>query len=570
MTETTRWRYATCLLALLMAVCLVLFGWLQLHNQSQTEYLIFFDFWRNWAALKEGVDLYPFFYHNVHTYAVPSAVWYTDVLLANGTLKFVHGYVLVLTLAALICAAVIVQRLYRDKGTGVGYAAFAVLLTACMWLSPSNADSFAYPLVDILAATLLLLVGLTVIVRARIEAAQQAGAKGGRVATLAYIGVVSLAFLTLQTFLVVPSALALEALVRGRRRDFLLHAGLVVFWLALYLLFMRDPHVPPQPEGLNLAAIAHNFLVFLSSHFVILFQALGIELQLGARIGQVLSVLQLVALVIFSWGHYVSASRYDPWFRFPMLLAVLGMTAIFLAVLLRSGSVLMYDPVPRYTPYTLMFSVAVLLLAIDAIRRRVDVAAVGLGVVIAAASSAYVLAEAGALLLLSHNGGRRYVEARLEMPVYAIDLGRERGLGPVEPDEGLAWRANVHPFLKDRALAVFASEGYRALGMQLDTSAGLLAPSCREIQTLDTSRGGGGYRRMTFEGVAGDGYFVVLDDEGRVASFSFVARATPLDRVVSAQFAERFAEDGAIYFIRAHGEQASEPIRCVRLSSPPP
>lgn len=555
-------RYVIYPLIVLLLGCLALFAWLHLHNQSQTEYLIFFDFWRNFAALKEGNDLYPFFYHGMHTYAVASAIWYLDVVLVSGTLKFVHGYVLALTLAALTCLALLTRRLYHRDSAGGGHVVFAVLLIAAMWFSPSNADSFAYPLVDILGATLLLLIGLTVALRAGEEIGGQARAMNVHVAGLGYVGIVSLGFLTLETFLVVPLAFAFEALVRGRKRDSFFHLALVAFWFALYVGLLRGPQVPPQVASLDVTAIAHNALVLLSSHYGVLLQALGFEQQTGGRISLCLSLLGLVAFVVLAWRHYGGSTRWNPWFRLPMLLAVLGLAVIVLAVGLRSGATFIYEPVPRYTPYTLMFSFAVLLLGIDVIKRGSAPLYLGLGSAIVALNLAYVLGEAAAMGLLAHNGGARYSNARLEMPVYATSPGYERNLGPVEPDEGLAWRGGLHPFLKGQGLSVFASPGYRSLGEVLPLPGEAEASTCRRVADADASRAGVAYRHIRFEGVDGDGFFFVVDEQGRIAHFSFAAQVTPMDRAVTALFPEPFAAAPVIYFARVTKGRPTAVIAC--------
>jgi hypothetical protein len=64
-----------------------------IHNQGQSEYLIYYDFWRNYNALAGNGTFQSYLFHNVHTYAVPSLIWYLDVTLASGSLKVLHTIV---------------------------------------------------------------------------------------------------------------------------------------------------------------------------------------------------------------------------------------------------------------------------------------------------------------------------------------------------------------------------------------------------------------------------------------------------------------------------------------------
>lgn len=69
------------------AAILIGLVWLLLHNQSQTEYLIYFDFWRNYNVLAGNGSFDEYLFHDVHTYAVASLTWYFDAWLAGGSLK---------------------------------------------------------------------------------------------------------------------------------------------------------------------------------------------------------------------------------------------------------------------------------------------------------------------------------------------------------------------------------------------------------------------------------------------------------------------------------------------------
>lgn len=102
----------------------IMFGWLQTHNLYQTQYLIYYDFWRNFDALKEGNDIYPFVFHFIHTYVVASAIWYSDVLFAAGSLKLVHAYVVVATLISFYCVFLLIHSLHSTGTTPRSYIVF--------------------------------------------------------------------------------------------------------------------------------------------------------------------------------------------------------------------------------------------------------------------------------------------------------------------------------------------------------------------------------------------------------------------------------------------------------------
>jgi hypothetical protein len=549
------------LLSLSACACLAAFAWLQMHNLSQTEYLIWNDFWRNFAAFKEGQDVYPFIFHKVHTYAFASFIWYLDVLFASGSLQLTHAYVVVATLAALSCLALLTHRLCRSTGTPRILSVFAAVVTSAMWLSPSNASSFSYPLVDILASTLLLLLCLATMTRARVEMSDGQGPFRW-LAGLGYLVVVCLGFLTLETFLAVPLALAGEALFRRRRKEFSFHLGLALLLGALYVLFIPDPVLPAQAHARSAGAVAHNFLVLLSSHYGLLFQALGISPRASGFMSQIASLLQLICLVTLGWRHYTGASCTDPWLRFPQLLAVLGIVAIALAAGLRFGVEPAYRPVPRYTPYSMMFSIAVCLLAVSALRSAGGTASFIAGLAIVGGNLGYLAAESGALWFRSHNVGATYIQARLEMSAYAIAPGTERNLGPSEPDQGLSWRFNLHEFLKERELSVFSSAGYRSLGTLLVAPEAKLGSGCVRRSEAEVRRGEAVYRRSTFEGVDGDGIFLAVDDEGRVVSFSFAAQMTPMDQAVSALLPIKSDRNESVFFARVKGDRPTELVRC--------
>lgn len=551
--------YALIPIALL---CLVSFGLLEMHNLSQTEYLIFYDFWDNYTALKDG-SIYPFFFHNnVHTYAVASAIWYLDVLFANGSLKLVHAYVIVATLSSIYCLFILTRRIHRISGATFGYSAFIGVMAAAMWLSPSNASCFAYPLVDIVASTLLLLLSLAVIVVTR-GATEKRTHKWA--SHLGYLGIVCLGFLTLETFLVVPLVLAVNSMVRSLKKESVSHISLAVFLFLIYLVCIRQPLAATASDTRDIGTAAHNFLFLLSSHYELLFSALGMSPRTSAGMGQWISALQLAYLLILAWRRFTKPVRTNPSVLFPFLLAALGIVSIGLATWLRYGTEPLYEAVPRYTPYSVMFSVAILLLASAAPHRdKFHVLSI-VGIVIVAANLCYLGAEWGAMWRYSHNAAKGYIEGRLEMAVYALSPGNEVHLGPAEPDNGLHSRSDLHGFLKERELSVFSSDGYRSLGKLLSSAEAISDNVC--VQRDETySRGVGvdnlGYRLIAFDGIKDDGYFLVADTHGRIVNFSFSARLTPMDSHVFALLPENSVSESSVFFAHVHEGKLTDILRC--------
>jgi hypothetical protein len=210
----------------------------------------------------------------------------------------------------------------------------------------------------------------------------------------------------------------------------------------------------------------------------------------------------------------------------------------------------------------MMFSLAVCLSAVSALGSAAGTASFIASLVIVGGNLGYLAADGSALWFRSHNAGATYIQARLEMPAYAIAPGTERNLGPVGPDKGLSWRLDLHAFLKERRLSVFSSPGYRSLGTLLGAPEATLGSRCVRRAEAAVPRGETVHRRSTFEGVDGDGIFLAVDDAGRVVSFSFAAQITPLDRTVTALFPAQSAREGSLFFARVKEGRPTELVRC--------
>jgi hypothetical protein len=538
------------------AACgLILFAWLQLHNQAQTEYLIFSDYWRNYAAWKND-QLFRFFFHNVHTWAVITAVWFLDVLVAAGNLKLLHAYVVAANVLAFCSVFFILRRGDADGLAPLSVTFVPVLAAAAMWLSPSNSTSFIYPCVDVLASTTLLMIGLSEILYRWNEDSGFTSPKRLIVYALASL----LGFLTLETFLCVPLFYGLDSRIRGRSRGFisamLVFAALLssyVFCVAIGLV--RGVHAVGAP-----LVIAHNFLVLLSSHFGFLLSEAGLSQKTVSELSICLSLIQISCLICFATFHYLQPKQ-RPSVRFTLVLALFALTAVALATLLRFGDQLDYSPLDRYTWYSELFSIAVFLQATDlwltGRKNRVRETA---SIIVVTMCVAYLFAEEAALLLRSHNIGTPILFLRLEMAVYATAPGNEQTLGPTD---------ELHEFLQNRRLSVFRGAGYESLGTRVaDIPEPASHPTCIRRADVPSLRRDMTLHFMSFNGVEDDGMFVVADRTNIVTGFSFAERTTPFDGTVTALLPGGGAEEGAVYFVKLRPGQELGPgkemaaIRC--------
>jgi hypothetical protein len=530
--------------------CLVSFALLQLHNQSQTEYLIHYDFWRLFSALKNGLN-YPYIYHNVHTYVIVSLIWYLDVLLAHGSLIFLHTYVATVTLLAFACLLVLLFR--RANNASRSYMALTAFVSTAVWMSPSNSNSFAYPSVDILASTLLFLSTLAILVRTKEETG---GISYGWQA--AYLFVVCFGFLTLESFLVLPLFLAIDGAMRGRRKEATIQFIFVVCLLVLYVVFLRRPSENMHLDQTRaVLAVAHNFLILLSSHYGLLSLAFGTSLSAASSLSLLISSIQLGCFGIYAWHLYKQPTGTES-DCFPIPIAMFAMASVALATWLRVGNEPINFPIDRYTVYSTMFSMSVLLLGVFAQCTKTGLFA---SITIMVINMAYLAAEGSALLFWSHNTGKAFIMARLEMPIYAQFPGNELNIGPGEPNEGRDYRANLHDFLRARQLSVFSSDGYRSLGMPFvapDTTGGVV---CSRRHDNDTPRANMDYHYISFEGVEDTGLFLVIDERNIVISFSFAGKVDPYDQTVIALLPEETSQRTILFTKFRQGKLVSA-VRC--------
>jgi hypothetical protein len=553
---------------LLLAVSgIVTFGWLQAHAQSQTQYLIYYDFWRNFTALKSANSMYPFIFHNVHTYATASLIWYLDVLFSHGNLYLIHLYVKVATLTIFGCLILLMRGSAAENSAPASWTIPSLLCVAALWLSPSNGDSFAYPVLDVNSATILLLLCLAAITSSRIRFIKQ---EAGHIKPVViYALVVIIGFFTWETLLVVPFVIAVDALIKRDWKYFALQLGLIICCAVLYLFaieklpFTQIPLAFTQTPGeRQTGATARNFLVLLSSHYGLLFRAWGITAHISGIMSMWCSAIQLVAFGLLVWQTYRLKAR-NRVLLFPIILATFGCVSIALAAWLREPTVPIDEPVSRYTFMSIIFSIAVLLQATIYLQVNIRsvVGLVGAAVIIANLS--YVALGLGAVFLRGQTVSPVFIMARLEMAVFALSPGFERGLGPVEPDDGRGLRSDAHEFLRNHAWSVFSSDGYRAVGKSLSPAVVIRDGDCVRLGQSDLPREGADYLFVSFKGVDSDGVFLVTDRSMRIIGFSFAAQLSPLTRQAFALLPGRIDDGNKIYFARMKDGRPVRAARCL-------
>lgn len=558
-------KAASTLLFLIVAAMLAGFLWLLLHNQSQTEYLTYYDFWRNYNVLAGygGPDEYLF--HDVHTYALASLVWYLDMWLADGSLMLLHAIVLGVNLAIAGCLVLLTRQLLGPaKASGVASLAVAAAAMA-IWLSPSNSVGLTYPVMDIVASAMLLFLCLTAFIVGGSFAATRSGSqlypRG-----LGYLSVAVLGFFTLEPFIVVPLFLAADSALRRWHREAVIHLAVAVVLLVAYLALREHPVLQESEATLNrdMFALAHNILVFLSTHVLMVLRSLGASPTLAANLSIAASLVQLTALGGFAVAHYRRDFRDDPSPRFALALAAIGILAVVLATWLRSATALTLEPVPRYTPYSILFSMGVMLLSARwflTVKGRLARTASGLAIAVMAG---YLAADAFAFWIRGYNPAEGFAQNRLEMPVYAISPGSEMGLGPSEPDGGFAFRSRLHSFLKERALTVFGSPGYRWLGKPLPLAVTSGHARCVLLREEDASGQRPQYKLVTVlvEGMRGNGVFLAADDTGISRAFGLAAKRHPTHKVLQSLLPERDHNWVQLYYAEVVGGDLVSAVAC--------
>ncbi|MGB8719930.1 MAG: hypothetical protein WCD46_11525 [Desulfobacterales bacterium] len=434
-----------------------------------------------------------------------------------------------------------------------------------LWLSPSNSVGLTYPVLDIIASALLLALALAAIVAPDSGGVQTQGTTR-RLREIGYLCIAVVGFFSFETFVAAPLFLALDAVLRRNYRDFLLHALAVAVLLALYFALRERPVLSPSSPAFHwdYLAFVHNFLMFLSMHVLMLLHALKIESVTAANFAIIVSSIQLTALTLFAGSHYSGSSRSDTSPRFAISFAVVGIISIALATWLRNSSSITTDPVPRYTPYAMLFSMGVFFLSARALAMPSGRLLRGTSFLAILAVSSYLLADIFAFSLRSYNPAHTFALSRLEMPVYASSPGSEILLGPSEPDGGLAFRSNLHSFLRTRELSVFGSAGYLGLGHPVPPAETATSAGCSLLEQQAAPGQRPQYTLATFrtEGVSGNGVLLAADAAGTIIGFGFAAKLHPAEKTVQALLPKPDAASVRFYYAEVRGAKLVMAVPC--------
>lgn len=495
-------------------------------NQVQTEYLVPFDGWQFLEKLQAGASVVALLSHNVHLFAVPQLLFWLDLDLSNGSLRFLHGATLAFGFLSLAATAAIVLWADALRGTASAAVCSLVLCTG-IWLSQSNQNTFAYPLLDVMASfTVLTIVGIALI--------------GGRLhegrATVWFpaLALVAVAgFYTVEVFAATLLCLLGEAILRRNQRVGVFVATLTILLFLSYWM-SRPPLVEAQrgENPLSLPVSLRNGLVLLSDHVVYLLlarQAAG-SVANGAAIG--MSCLQLgyaAYVVVLLCRRRRPPNDVD---RLGLSFVAFAIAAVASSVWLRFGAAPVGAPVLRYTWYAALLSIGSVLLACNGLARgsgRWEAIVAGL---VVCALGAYCLAD-----MSVQNAGERWPRVRGEMSIYALHPGYEEDLGPVTMEAGAEVREKLHPFLEREHLFAFGSAAYRLVGGRL-AGERLDGQKCRFEVESTAGRRDKVLSRISVSGIRAtrNGAFLLLGHDSTVEAFSYAERIDWRDDAVRAHF----------------------------------
>jgi hypothetical protein len=524
-------------------------------NQIQTEYLVPFDGWPFLSKLQAGESAVALLSHNVHLFAVPQLLFWLDLDLSHGSLRFLHGATLAFSLASLAAMAAIVVR--ADALRGAAWVTIcSLMLCTGIWLSQSNQNTFAYPLLDVMASfTVLAIVGMALI--------------GGRLhdgnATVWFpaLALVAVAgFYAVEVFAAALLCVLGEAIVRRNRRVGLLVAALTILLFLSYWTF-RPPLVQAQHgEGaFSLPVSLRNVLILLSGHvmYLLLAHQHPRSVANGAAIG--MSCLQLTYagwVVVLLCRRRRSPNGVD---RLGLSLIVFAIVAIGSAVWLRFGTAPLGGPVLRYTWYAALLSIGSVLLAGNGLApgsSRWDAIVAG---VVVSTLAAYCLAD-----MCVQNAGERWPRVRGEMSIYALHPGYEKDLGPVSTEAGAEVREKLHPFLKRERLFSFGSSAYRLVGGRF-AGQRLEWQDCRiEAESME-QRKDRVLSHISLSGIAAkrNSAFLLVGDDSTVEAFSHAERADWRSDTVGARFlGDREKRRAKLIYVEDVTEPALRYTECER------
>lgn len=528
-----------------------LFSSLFLHNQSYTEYLLVLDSWRFLDKLFSNSALIEYCFHNVHIFALPSFILYLDILISNGNLQFLHHIVLVSILTVFL-SIIYLSLKHKYLFNGSWFAAISLaLFILSMWLSPSNARAFTYPLLDVISSVSLLSIFLIALVYVRIIENQTPPIKKFTLYLLLIL-ISCVGLFTLEIFISLVIVLACDSLIRKKYHVSSLLWLIFVVGAAFYLLSQK--YLEPGSaisHDFNFQVSLHNFLVFLSSHIYFLISGLGWGKQAAIIISILFSISGIAYLIGVSGYVVLRFRRLEPWLLLPLLLVVFSLASLSSATWLRFSDVAVDSAIGRYTTYSMTYAIGIVLVSVWLLAqtdsRLVRAASLGVLILYFFATSL----DAWAMCSKSHNMGYIFIELRKEMPVYAQRPGQEIRLGPVEPDGGEQYRGRLHSFLENNNISVFSSMPYLGLNTQIKDSQKLKKTGCLLVDHEVIQRKKSQYISAQFElsEPHKEGIFVVLNGENIITDFSFASIPTPFSKHASGMFRLGDNKLGSIFYL---------------------
>ena len=533
-------------------------------SNEQTQYLIWHDTWRFFSRLQQSAPLSEYLFHNVHVFALPNLVLYLDVVLASGTLRFLH---LTTNLMATGIGVAIYFLLRPKLSTSRVMAVGLPALVMSVWISPANAKTFSYHILGIIVSGSLLFALLAANLQSALARKDQS-TKRRRILLAALGCVVVLGFASLEVFAVVIAVLALGAFADRDRAQSTMLLVLLVLLAAGYALYR---HQSVASVGLDsgmerhLSVVVRNSLLGLYGFVENIAVGHGMERPAARHLGRLFVLVELGTVAALGVRKLVLRERFDQVWRASLALSSFALLSCVSSAWLRYGSSVLSEPVGRYLPYGIILTIAAALICVSEASRLDREApprlALPMLVAIAAASLAALTARPTALG--SEIGGK------LEMPLFAQQPGTERRLGPVT-DDPAAFRRRLHPFLESEGLSVFSSAGYGLLGRTLST-AERSSEGCEVVAQRLVDRQAQRIMAATVRHPGSNGVFALVDEDSVVRSFGFPLRPTwRTDRVrtLLPLSWRRIPDELRLVFVEGAGTTTVRYRACAQVTTP--
>jgi hypothetical protein len=524
------------------------------YSQESTEYLLYYDSWRITERLRTEAPVSQYLFHNGHTFTVPSAVFWFDTQFGSGNLRLLHGTVFVMQF---VIVGLLLSMLRRRSGLGLGNigATASAAIFLALWLSNSNQVTFLYPMVDVMASVCLLSALAFALLLAELLQGTHSAARQTLLFLIAVL-VVTLGFLSLETFVFVLLLGVLECCIRKKWSLSILLILLTLAYLLFYLIhFSLALNYLPSASAIDFELLVSNSLKQLSGHMFHLLNEQGLSFSLAGPLAVTYSLVQV--LIIFLSLRLFYRSRYDLRLhqRFAMYAISFAVVSIVSAVWVRFPAAPDLPPVPRYSWFAVIFNWACLLLALDLARSDT--------ILVRSCAKAFIGMNVLFLLLdfgVSH-AGKEIIDSRGEMAVYALSPGDEKHLGPAGAARGKVLRGVQYQYLRENQLSVFSHEALSFIGRPL-TEFSRREGRCKILAESRSARDVNSVLSMELTGDfdVASGYFLLIGQDEVAKSFSFVGQPKYRDGKYTALFSvTNDNENPTIIYLEKH---ANEYVLC--------